>query len=422
MDETVSERRTIERWLASVRLGAVVFADDRGDALEQGLSAGIRALVWTSTAVFAVGSGCHSRPPVRRRISARTPRLAALFFDLVIVSSYESSYVRVREPDALGCSVRRRGGRVALGFVGSALIAVAVLPILALVFEKWRAHRFGPHASHGTARHVSRRGRRPAGGCRRVARACGSGPRRESACRGPPRRRRSRRDRAAGRPPRRDEPLRPRPRVLARAAGGVRRVLARAAGGAPVRPGGAHPRGGGGDPRVLAAAGTAAERSCRRSASSAHRSRARLDGETIYREDIADGRTPRRTTPRRCGTPLARARSLGSRPIGCSRSLAPTRTPSARRRSSSSTLLGRLVAPRCRTSARTPPRRHRRRAASPLDAARGLRLARLARAAQPDGRRHRRRTHLARALARAPADQREAFLDLIADETNGSRS
>ena len=114
---------------------------------------------------------------------------------------------------------------------------------------------------------------------------------------------------------------------------------------------------------------------------------------------------PRGGAPARARRALARARAAAGRPAGdrgARRSRAPSPQPSAPRRSSSSPLLGRLVATavqnlRAYEAERTtvggaPP---------PVGAARGLRLARLARAPQPDGGRDRLGADAAAALARA---------------------
>jgi K+-sensing histidine kinase KdpD len=100
---------------------------------------------WILTAVFAVGSGlifaaARSAPD---HALARLG-LAALLFDLVIVSSYAILFTyEYGSPTRWALVFVVVEGALRYGFLGSALIAVAVLPILALA-EWWRADRFGP--------------------------------------------------------------------------------------------------------------------------------------------------------------------------------------------------------------------------------------------------------------------------------------
>ena len=197
--------------------------------------------------------------------------------------------------------------------------------------------------------------------------------------------------------------------VVARARPGLRRVHPRAGGPARVRPRRDRPRRG----RQRARHGRRRRRRrrrvfppgsrCRRGlAARGRRSRRRRP---IYRARPAPSRaTPRSTrcralglrarSPRRCSR--ARARS------GCSRSSGASRTRSRADEVELVGLLGRLVGERRpehpRLRGRAP---HGRGAAAALGAARGLRLARLARAPQPDGGRDRLGADAAAALARA---------------------
>jgi signal transduction histidine kinase len=143
----VTERRQNEHWLASVRLGGVVFAALEVGLFSTGYPPGYRFSAWVITAVFAVGSGLIFAAARKAPDRALLPLgFAALAFDLAVISSYAILYsYEYGSPTRWALMFVVVEAALRYGLRGSALASVALLPILGFA-EWWRAHRFGPPA------------------------------------------------------------------------------------------------------------------------------------------------------------------------------------------------------------------------------------------------------------------------------------
>ncbi|MDX6411337.1 MAG: hypothetical protein QOE91_853, partial [Gaiellaceae bacterium] len=143
----MTERRTVERWLAWVRLGAVLFAALEVGLFTTGYPAGYQPYAWIITGVFAVGAVLIFSAARKASDRALVPlALAALAFDLAVITSYSILYsFEYGSPTRWALMFVVVEGALRYGLVGSILVAVALSPILVLA-EWWRAHKFGPPA------------------------------------------------------------------------------------------------------------------------------------------------------------------------------------------------------------------------------------------------------------------------------------
>ncbi len=146
----MSDRRTLflrdlETWMAWVRVGGVVFA-----ALEIGVFTsyfppGYKTAGWIITGVFAVGAlalfwlAMDARPAWRTALG-----FSALSFDTVVIAAYSTvfSYEYGNQTHwALVIAVVE--GALRYGLWGGAGLSLALVPYYAFL-EWWRAHKFGP--------------------------------------------------------------------------------------------------------------------------------------------------------------------------------------------------------------------------------------------------------------------------------------
>ena len=398
----------VERWISWVRLAAVFFAAVEVGIFTERFPSGYERLAWALTGVFALGAVLlfvASRPGRRP-----SPLLGAIALGVRHGGDRRLRaplLVRVRKPDAVGAHLPgRRGGaslRAARRCRRAALPAPdARLPrVVARGPLRPARVQLGPRelpVRDPAADRLDRRLARcpaPAGGRGRD----GAGGRGRAAARPA---------RPARRPARGGGPLREGARLVARPRRGVRRVHPRAPRARAVRPDRDRPRGG------------------ERRARDGDRRR-RVLRRVPARQPPADRRlAPRAGAPGRDDLPRRHARValLRGERARAARPALPRGRAAARRRAGDRDDLGRpqgaaLVhagGGRAALAAR-PLRRDRRRehprlrrgahdgrgAAAPLRAARRLRLARLARAAEPDGDGDRLRADAAAALARAEA-------------------
>ena len=137
--------RDVEKWMAWVRLGGVVFA-----ALEIGVFTvhfppGYRTAGWILTGVFAVGALAIFRLAHSDR-TAMLPALGftALLFDTVVIGAYSTIFTYEYGNEtrwSLMLAVVEAALRY--GLVGGVALPLALIPYF--VFnEWWRAHKFGP--------------------------------------------------------------------------------------------------------------------------------------------------------------------------------------------------------------------------------------------------------------------------------------
>jgi hypothetical protein len=352
-----------------------------------------------------LGGPLRREPP--RRSARRRPRRARVRHvrDRHV---RDALLVRVRQPDALGADLRRHRGRVALRPArrrAAADLPLSVPRVRGVVARAPFPRRAGVHMGsryvpvrrlpdHGRDRRLAGKPARPRGRDRGGARTRSGDA--------------ARRARAPCRRPRGGEPLRPRARVVARPRPGVQRVHPRAAAARGVRTRDARARGEGargGDgrrgprhrPRLPAGVGPA-----RRGL----RARAGARGEARLPRVDPPAHVSRRGGPAQAGPAEPRPCAAASR-AAHDRDARPR--PRRGRRVLACGGRARLAARQARRDCGSEHpgvrggAQHGRRAAATVRFACGLRLARVARAAQSDGGSDRRSAHAAGTVARADA-------------------
>jgi signal transduction histidine kinase/uncharacterized integral membrane protein len=142
---TDSRRRQTERWIATVRLGGVVFAALELGVFTEYFPPGYERAAWLVTLVFAVG-GALIFAAARRAPHSWLPTIgfAALVFDTAVISAYSitGSY-EYGSPTRYALVFAVAEGALRYGIVGGIAVPVALLPFLAFA-EWWRADKFGP--------------------------------------------------------------------------------------------------------------------------------------------------------------------------------------------------------------------------------------------------------------------------------------
>ena len=137
-----ARRHDVEHWLAWVRLGAVPFAIFQV-AFTSGYPRGYLAAAWITTAVFAIGTLALFYAARRFRGDARVG-VGALLFDTLIVATYVLVYSF--EP---GTPIRQLlhlpiiEGALRYGIAGSVALALGTAPVVA-VFELLRSRHTEP--------------------------------------------------------------------------------------------------------------------------------------------------------------------------------------------------------------------------------------------------------------------------------------
>ena len=141
----MSGRLAVERRIAWVRVGGVAFALLEVAAFTTGGPAGYRTAAWALTGAFGVGAAllfwlAHRAPPHwLGRIG-----LGALLFDTAVIGAYATVYVYEFGSEtrwAFILAVLEAGLRY--GLVGGVALPVALVPYF-WFNEWWRAHEFGP--------------------------------------------------------------------------------------------------------------------------------------------------------------------------------------------------------------------------------------------------------------------------------------
>jgi signal transduction histidine kinase len=141
----MSERRKTERWLASVRLGGVVFAVVEVGALSTGYPPRYQNAAWLVVAVFAIGAAlifaASRRAPEHSLVALG---IVSLAFDIAVISAFAVIYsYEYGSPTRWALMFVVLEAALRYGLLGSAVVPLVLLPILALA-EWWRAHKFGP--------------------------------------------------------------------------------------------------------------------------------------------------------------------------------------------------------------------------------------------------------------------------------------
>jgi signal transduction histidine kinase len=133
-----------ERWLASVRLGAVVFAVAEVGLFTQFYPPGYQLWAWVLTAVFAVGAALLFLGSKNERVVLSTAfGWFSLVFDTAVIGGFALLYsYEYGSPTRYALIFAVVEAALRFGLRGGVLLPIAVLPYLAFV-EWWRAEHFG---------------------------------------------------------------------------------------------------------------------------------------------------------------------------------------------------------------------------------------------------------------------------------------
>jgi signal transduction histidine kinase len=139
------DRRLTERWIAWLRVGGVLFAIVEVAALSPGRPSGYDTPQWALTGAFAVGALAL----LYASRNVRDPRLgavgfAALFFDTAVVGAYAFLYAyEYGNQTRWALILVVVEGALRFGLVGGVVVPIALTPYFA-INEWWRAHEWGP--------------------------------------------------------------------------------------------------------------------------------------------------------------------------------------------------------------------------------------------------------------------------------------
>ncbi|MHB8641491.1 MAG: sensor histidine kinase [Gaiellaceae bacterium] len=142
---TRGDRVRFERWLAKLRLCGVAFAALEVGVFSKDYPVGYEAAAWIATALFAAGSlvVLWLTNLADERWIGRVG-LVALAFDFAFVSVFATVFsYEYGSPTRQALIFIALEGALRYGLRGGSLVALALLPVL--VFDEWfRAHNFGP--------------------------------------------------------------------------------------------------------------------------------------------------------------------------------------------------------------------------------------------------------------------------------------
>ena len=134
----------VERWIAWVRLAAVLFAAVEVGIFTEHFPSGYERLAWALTAVFALGAALlfvASRPG--RRASPLLGAVA-LAFDTAVISGFALLFTyEYGSPTRWALIFPVVEAALRFGLRGGVIVPLFLLPTLAFL-EWWRADRFGP--------------------------------------------------------------------------------------------------------------------------------------------------------------------------------------------------------------------------------------------------------------------------------------
>jgi signal transduction histidine kinase len=139
------DRVAVERWIAWVRLGGAAFAIFEVSALSDDVPHGYRTPEWILLAVFVVGSVALFWASRRMRPNqARTIGLVALLFDTAAIAGFALVYVyEYGNQTRWALIFAIVEGALRYGLVGGVVVPLALIPYFAFN-EWWRSHEFGP--------------------------------------------------------------------------------------------------------------------------------------------------------------------------------------------------------------------------------------------------------------------------------------
>lgn len=129
-----------ELWIARVRLFAVLFAVVEVGALTKDYPSGYETVAWITTALFGVGAVVFFF--VTRRAFTPIIGLAALVFDAAVIAAYATLYsYEYGSPTRWALMFVVVEGALRYGVLGATGVSIALTPYLVFV-EWWRAHEF----------------------------------------------------------------------------------------------------------------------------------------------------------------------------------------------------------------------------------------------------------------------------------------
>ena len=135
------QAREVEIWIARVRLAVVVFAGLEVGVFTENYPSGYESLAWIATGVFAFGAVVLLL--VSRRAYTPWVGLASLVFDGAVIAAFATLYsFEYGSPTRWALMFVVVEGALRYGLVGAVGVSVALLPFLAYV-EWWRAREFG---------------------------------------------------------------------------------------------------------------------------------------------------------------------------------------------------------------------------------------------------------------------------------------
>jgi signal transduction histidine kinase len=137
--------REVERWIAVVRLGAVVFAALEVGILTERFPPGYERNAWILTVIFALGAvGLFATTRLKPGRHTKAVGWVALAFDTLVIAGYSVLLAfEYAGPTRWALIFAVVEGALRFGVRGGLLLPLALAPFLAFV-EWWRADRFGP--------------------------------------------------------------------------------------------------------------------------------------------------------------------------------------------------------------------------------------------------------------------------------------
>jgi signal transduction histidine kinase len=136
----LSRLREIEIWIARVRLGAVVFGVVEVGLISTGYPAGYETFAWIIMAVFAVGAIALFWASKRATVVA--VGVAALVFDTVVIAAFATLYsFEYGSPTRWALMFVVVEAALRYGLMGAVALPVALFPFLVFA-EWWRVHHF----------------------------------------------------------------------------------------------------------------------------------------------------------------------------------------------------------------------------------------------------------------------------------------
>ena len=139
------DRRLVERWIAWLRVGGVLFAIIEVGAFSPGRPSGYDAPEWTLTGAFAIGA-LVLLYAARSVDDARLERVcfAALLFDTAVIGAYAFMYAyEYGNQTRWALILVVVEGALRFGLPGGIVVPIALVPYF-VINEWWRSREWGP--------------------------------------------------------------------------------------------------------------------------------------------------------------------------------------------------------------------------------------------------------------------------------------